>query len=348
MQLLIIVPRQPRATGNHITAERFAEKLPAHGWHCSVIETDTDSPAEIRIALKKHRPTAVLLVHAYRTGQPWLLAQAAVELPFAVLMTGTDYNHDMKNPQRAEVIEQIQSRAAAIILQNQLYYQHLCQQPSPLVKKYKLLPPGIRLGSEPSPLRAKLQLEADTPLFLLPAGIRSVKGNLELLLMCDRVVEAQANFTLAFCGPTLDDEYTASFFTALEKRAWAHYLGEVPKPAIADTMRQADVILNNSRSEGVSNALVEAVSLGRPILANDILGNRAVVQHGKNGLLYCGLEQFVKQALQLSRDIKLRSQLCNPNPTDYSPEREASALATILNQLGKIATATQELTSDDM
>lgn len=341
MQLLIIVPRQPDTTGNHISAKRFAAKLPEHDWNCTIIETDSDCPKSINVALKNYRPDAVLLLHAYRSGRPWLLADPPADIPMAVLMTGTDYNHDHHIPERAEVINQIHQQASAVIIQNQLILQRLGQDLPAIGTKLQHLPPGIRLGEEHFPLREKIQLLNNTPLFLHPAGIRPVKGNLELLLMCDQLAEEQSNFNLAFCGPTLDDEYTASFFDTLDARPWAHYLGEIPKMAMADSMRQADVILNNSRSEGVSNALVEAVALGRPILASDIIGNRAVVQHGKNGLLYFGQEQFIKQALQLLRDLKLRTRLSKPNPSGYTADREGKVLAAILNHLPKRQQPTQ-------
>ena len=331
MQLLIIVPKQPITTGNYITARRFSAKLPEYNWNCTIIETEPDSPDDICLALRNLRPDAVLLLHAHRSGRPWILANAPADLPFAVLMTGTDYNHDRNVPERAMIIDKIDHQASAIIIQNQLILQRLSEELHIDSSKLKLLPPGIRLGEERFPLREKLNLLGSTPLFLLPAGIRPVKGNLDLLLMCDQLAELQPNFNLVFCGPPLDEEYTARFFGTLDARSWAHYVGEIPKAAMADVMRQADVVLNNSRSEGVSNALVEAVSLGRPILASDIVGNRAVVQHGKNGLLYFGQEQFIKQAVQLCRDLKLRSRLSKPNPSSYSADREARVLAEILD-----------------
>ncbi|WP_303722406.1 GPMC system family 4 glycosyltransferase [Malonomonas rubra] len=335
MQLLIIIPKQPETTGNHVTAERFAAKLPAHNWNCTIIETETDSPSAIEITLKNYLPDAVLLLHAYRSGKPWLLANAPKVLPLAVLMTGTDYNHDLHNPERAPIIEMLQQQASAIIVQNQLILPRLGKELPGIESKLQLLPPGIRLGSEPFPLRQKLKLLEGPPLFLCPAGIRPVKGNLELLLMCDQIVEQQPNFNLVFCGPALDNDYTARFFDTLDARPWAHYLGEVPKMAMAETMRQADVILNNSVSEGVSNSLVEAAALGRPILATDIIGNRALVQHGKTGLLYFSQEQFVKHALQLIRDLKLRRRLAGPNPSSYNADRECEQLASLLDRITK-------------
>ncbi len=333
MQLLIIIPSQPETAGNYVTAKRFRAKLAQHGWNCTILETSGDDANNIDAELTNQRPTAVLLLHAYRSGRSWLQSTAREDIPLAVLMTGTDYNQDRHQPERAAVIDQVLQQADAVIVQNQLITQRLPHELPAVVGKLQNLPPGIRLGEESFPLREKLRLCDHTPLFLHPAGIRPIKGNLELLLMCDQIAEQQPNFNLVFCGPVLDEEYTASFFDTLDDRPWAHYLGEIPKVAMADCMRQADIVLNNSRSEGVSNALVEAASLGRPILASDIIGNRAVVQHGKNGLLYYGQEQFVKQALQLIRDLKLRSRLSKPNLSGYSADREGKLLAAMLAQL---------------
>ncbi|SHJ31744.1 Glycosyl transferases group 1 [Malonomonas rubra DSM 5091] len=333
MQLLIVVPKQPVITGNHITARRFADLLPQYGWQATVVEADVENTAAIPLALEQHRPDVVLLIHAYRSGRCWLQLDPPPTVPFAVFLSGTDYNHDLRVPDRAVVVDRVLQQAGAVLLQNQLALLRLGQELKTDRSKLKYLPPGIRLGNEPYPLREKLGLLVSTPLFLYPAGIRPVKGNLDLLLMCDKLVEQQPNFNLVFCGPPLDEEYTARFFDTLDARPWAHYVDQIPKMAIADSMRKADVIVNNSRSEGVSNALVEAAALGRPILAADIIGNRAVVQHGKNGLLYFDQQQFVQQALQLSRDLKLRKKLSKPNPSAYAPEREIKVLSSLLNQL---------------
>ena len=40
-----------------------------------------------------------------------------------------------------------------------------------------------------------------------------------------------------------------------------------------------------SRREGLSNSLLEAMSIGMPCIATDISGNQDLIQHGKNGLL---------------------------------------------------------------
>lgn len=70
---------------------------------------------------------------------------------------------------------------------------------------------------------------------------------------------------------------------------------------------QSDVYLSTSRWEGLPIALVEAASIGLPIVASDVTGNNEVVAHGQNGFLYKAGETdqaagFI-QALQTDKDL---------------------------------------------
>jgi glycosyltransferase involved in cell wall biosynthesis len=74
----------------------------------------------------------------------------------------------------------------------------------------------------------------------------------------------------------------------------------------------ADIVLNTSFSEGLSNALIEAIAADCPVLASDIPGNRWPVL-GTSGDLPVGLlfdlnnpEDFIRKALQLIDDGVLR------------------------------------------
>ena len=48
----------------------------------------------------------------------------------------------------------------------------------------------------------------------------------------------------------------------------------------------ADIFVLPSVSEGMSNALLEAMSYGLLVLASDIPENRSVIEHGKDGMLF--------------------------------------------------------------
>ncbi len=61
------------------------------------------------------------------------------------------------------------------------------------------------------------------------------------------------------------------------------YLGYVPD--VIPLIRKADCIVHPSYFEGLSRVLMEALAMGKPIIASDIPGCRETVEHGKNGFL---------------------------------------------------------------
>ena len=282
MRLLIVVPHQDRATGNRVTAERLQEGLIGRGHQVTVAATG-EAPDELSGIVATAKPELVLLLHAWRSGRPWLLTGST--LPFAVLLTGTDVNAGMNDPQQGPVIATVLARAAAILSQNELTVTALHRAHPELSGRLHHLPPGIRLGTASFALRQVLSATAGDFVLLCPAGIRPVKGVLDLPALVDPLIQAGYPLRLALCGPILDDDYGWRLLTAIAGRPWADYLGVIPPDAMPDAMRQADVIVSNSFSEGLPNALVEAVTLGRPVVARDIPGNRAVIATGRDGLL---------------------------------------------------------------
>ena len=286
MRILIVVPSQDRISGNWVTAQRFQDGLRKQGHQVTLHDTPLQVDSDFRQQLLDFAPDVTLLLHAYRSGKPWLEAAQDLNIPYVVLLTGTDVNHGLDDPEQSEIIRTILHQAAFVLLQNPLIAADLTTAHPELATNLRALPPGIRLGTASYDLRGVHSLNKQQTLFLCPAGLRPVKGVLKLLEMFDRVTTENSACHLAFCGPILDKSYGSGFLAEIKKRSWSSYLGAIPSNAMANAMRGADVILNNSRTEGLANALLEAATIGIPILAHNIPGNAAVVKHNVNGLLY--------------------------------------------------------------
>ena len=71
-----------------------------------------------------------------------------------------------------------------------------------------------------------------------------------------------------------------------------------------------DLLWNGSLYEGQSNTILEAMSLGVPVVASDIPGNRDLVVEGETGSLFDlgDIETLVKCSNQLLRDDAKRDQ----------------------------------------
>jgi glycosyltransferase involved in cell wall biosynthesis len=241
----------------------------------------------------------------------------------------------LDDPEQIEIIHTIMHQAAFVLLQNPLIIAELKTVHPALTTNLRELTPGIVLGTAAYDLRSIHSLKKAQTLFLCPAGLRPVKGALELLEMFDQVAMESSPFLLAFCGPILDEDYAKRVLDAIEQRPWSSYLGAISPGAMANAMRGADVILNNSQTEGLANALLEAATIGLPILARKIPGNAAVVRHESNGLLYSNRTEFTRYALQLLKRER-RQQLSCPDPDRYNPDQETAELIAILQKTIKM------------
>ncbi|WP_225073457.1 glycosyltransferase [Desulfuromonas sp. CSMB_57] len=331
MRILIVIPRQPRTTGNWVAACRQQTGLQALGHTVRIVEVA--EPGEgLEKTVAGFAPDVVNLLHAYRSGKPWLACHSAYHIPLAVTLTGTDVNHDLNSPQERTIILQVLAAAGAIITIHPVTCQALALEFPDWSAKLHHVPPAVTFEGEYFDLRGRLKIPREAVLFLHPAGVRPVKGNLELLLMFDRVVRAK-RCRLVFCGPILDADYSMSFFRALRGRPWALYAGEVPVAAMPSVMQAADVVLNNSCSEGFSSVLQEAAGLGVPVLARDIPGNRGAFEPGCQGWLYGSAQDFVRQAVGLAKHPGWRRRLSRPTPTVRSRLEEALQLEHIYRRL---------------
>ena len=336
MRILIVVPDQERVSGNWVTAERFQQGLEKHGHQVALYGTGLQAGEGFRELLLDFAADVTVLLHAYRTGKPWLEATKSLEIPSIVVLTGTDVNHGLDDPEQNEVIRTVMDQATFVLLQNPLIAADLSVSHPELTVNLRELTPGITLGTAVYDLRNTLTLAKEQTLFLFPAGLRAIKGVLELLEMFDRVAAENSACHLAFCGPIMDESYGNRFLAAIAERPWASYLGSIPPEAMASAMRGADVILNNSRTEGLSNTLLEAATLGLPILARNIPGNATVVRHDINGLLYNSETEFVQYARQLL-DREKRRQLSRPDPDRYNSANETTELISILQETIRIS-----------
>jgi glycosyltransferase involved in cell wall biosynthesis len=62
-------------------------------------------------------------------------------------------------------------------------------------------------------------------------------------------------------------------------------LGGVSQKAIRDYLYEADIFFHPAVQEGLSNAVLEAMALGLPVVCTHVGGMAEAIQHGNTGLL---------------------------------------------------------------
>ncbi|MCG6877652.1 MAG: glycosyltransferase [Deltaproteobacteria bacterium] len=80
-----------------------------------------------------------------------------------------------------------------------------------------------------------------------------------------------------------------------------------PRDDIPLVMGKMDIYIHTSRFEGLSNAIMEAMGCGLPVVATDVGGNRELVNDGKTGFLCPSMDAYAiaEKVLLLLRDDDL-------------------------------------------
>ncbi|MBI4576471.1 MAG: glycosyltransferase family 4 protein [Planctomycetes bacterium] len=334
MRLLLVTPSAPPApTGNATTVGRYAAGLEAAGVPVRVVDLSRgERPLDV---VRTLRPDLVLAYHAGRAGPTCL----DLGLPLAVQLPGTDVHHDLDDAHRRPLVLAVLG-AARRILATSAEVLAIAEAASPgAADRSVLLPRGVRLEPPRGNPREDWGVPTGAPLFLLPAGLRPVKGNLDCLGPLERLRSEGIPLRFVSAGPTLDEAYGREFLRRVERLPWALHAGVLPPPVLAAAYRAADVVLNTSRSEGTSNAVLEAMSLGRAVLVRDVPGNRVLVHDGEDGLLYRDEEGFLGGARALAASPGLRERLgaaaAERARRDCDPGLEIAALrAALVGALG--------------
>lgn len=101
-----------------------------------------------------------------------------------------------------------------------------------------------------------------------------------------------ATYAVVVAGPIRDREEGCRVVTPEADRPWVHLVGDQDIAMMPRWYRTADVVLNSSAVEGVSNALMEAMACGAFVVAHNIPSNRALVDDGVTGRLFDDAAQF--------------------------------------------------------
>jgi phosphatidylinositol alpha-mannosyltransferase len=104
-------------------------------------------------------------------------------------------------------------------------------------------------------------------------------------------------------------------------------LGVVPRDELTSFMAELDIFVMPSLQEGFGIALVEAMAHGKAVIASNVGGMAATVDHGVNGLLVPPADSraLAEAILLLVRDGGLRRRLGEQARRDYE-ERYAPSV----------------------
>lgn len=175
----------------------------------------------------------------------------------------------------------------------------------------------VRGGIDPAAVEAALPIpkpqivpaaRADTPLVLWVGRLDPVKGLNVLIEAFGRLARRNpAHLVLAGGGPlrgALERQ-----ISDLRLSGRVHLLG--PRRYVPSLLKSCDVFAFPSRTEGLPNALLEAMAARLPIVTTNVPGCRDLIQHERNGLLvpFGDAGRLAEAMLRLLEDDALAANL---------------------------------------
>jgi glycosyltransferase involved in cell wall biosynthesis len=155
--------------------------------------------------------------------------------------------------------------------------------------KFTVIHSGVDLGT----FRASLSQPAETravfgiPLEMIVVGmvgrLTAVKCQEVLIRAASELIRQGENIFLLLLGDGELRRDLEELTIRLDIAGHVRFLGW--RPDVPRIMAVCDIFCLSSRNEGMGKVLVEAMAMGKPIIASDIGGIRDIVRSGENGLL---------------------------------------------------------------
>jgi glycosyltransferase involved in cell wall biosynthesis len=360
----------PDVGGPASHAPDVAEFLRSHGHDVEVVTTADTPPAQrdypVRAVPRHHRPgvrhyRGAALVHhrarevdvVYTTGMfgRSALGASLARKPYVVKLTADpafersrrrglvegdvdEFQRRTGGPAVAALrfARNVELRRAAHVFTPSAYLRELALTWDVRPERVSVLPnpaPAI------APLRERDELRGS---FGMNGATLAFAGRLTAQKSLGRTLEAVAGtdgVELVIAGEGPDREPLEQRASALGIAGRVRFLGAQPRERIVELFRAADATILSSSWENFPHTVVEALSVGTPVLAMEAGGVAEVVHDGVNGLLVeagdtAALGEAVRRYFsdQALRD-RLRAAAAN-SVSDYAPERVFGELESTL------------------
>lgn len=176
-------------------------------------------------------------------------------------------------------------------------------------KRIEVIYYGIEL--ERFPFRGvKVARYGEGPLKLLTIGrLTHQKGQWILLEAMSKFDDIYPDATLTILGEGEMREELQTVAKRLRLDGRVKFLGKVANPQ--DYLKEADLFILPSLYEGLGVVLLEAMSIGVPVIASDIPAVDEVIENENNGLLFESenSSQLVDDILRIIKNVDLQQQL---------------------------------------
>jgi len=293
MKIIIITPTFfPTLSGNAVCARRIELGLRRLG-HEVLVRT----PHQIDLKeIKNFSPDVLHGLHAYQCRVAQKLS-LQLKIPYILTLTGSDYEEcliDSVKYEKAlnkkgvkEITLNAMKEASYLVVYNDETRKKILSIFPEFTTKMRIIAKGVPIINQGNySFRDRNSIDDKDFVFSLVSGIRPRKNNFCPIDSLGQLRGKYKKIVLTFVGPVADEQYDRELREKIKGLDWIRYVGGVSIDNMKSVFLESDVVLNCSHFEGESNAIIEAMYYGRPLLVSEVDGNIPLVEDGVDGLFF--------------------------------------------------------------
>jgi putative glycosyltransferase (TIGR04348 family) len=282
-----------------MTALRWQGFLEELGYSVEVTESWSGGNADLLIAL-----------HAYRSHQSIVaFKKQYASRPIVLILTGTDIYRDIVN--HSEVIQSMEMADQLIVLQSSAIHS----VPAHFRHKVQVIYQSVEIDVKESAAKEDF-------LVSVIGHLRDEKDPFCIVRSLP-LLPSDSKITVKHLGQAMNSQMNGlatNFSATIDRYQW---LGEVSHADALRMLSQSRLMVISSRMEGGAHVVSEAITLGIPVIASDIPGNRGLLGEDYPGYYPVADENALATLLyraeitpafyaSLQKHIDLRRELIQP------------------------------------
>lgn len=156
-------------------------------------------------------------------------------------------------------------------------------------EKFSIVPNGMRtsdfeLSFDKVRERKLLHIDSSSSVIVCVARLRRGKGHEVLLKAFETLYKKNPNTTLLLVGDGERESELKGQIENYKSKNNVHFLGN--RSDVPLILALSDLFILPTEGEGMSNAIMEAMAAGLPIITTDISENRDLIEEGRTGILF--------------------------------------------------------------
>ncbi|HYF28139.1 MAG TPA: glycosyltransferase [Baekduia sp.] len=304
------VVRELRAAGHEVDVAGIDQRGGGPGKHARL------SADAVRRA-RSFRPDAVFAHFLFPAGAAGAAAAAAVRAPLVVMAHGTDVENARRSRALAAATQGVLRRSAALIVNSRWLAQRLGPVPVPV----EVIDCGVDLERFAPDAHEPARWDGPRPRFLCVGSLIERKAVVELA----DAFAALGRGSLAFVGD-------GPLRPALEGRPGVILAGRVAHDEVARWLAACDVLCQPSAREPFGQAALEALAMGRPVVASTEGGPAEFVPPQAGVLVAPGDPRALTSALARAAALPNPAEAARAAAAEHDVRRQAARMAEVLER----------------